>query len=281
MDDLVRDLPTSARVLDLGAGGGSFAYSSTAAGVVAIDVAFPTRRQRCLGRIIACSEALPLKDASIDTVVCNHTFEHFDNLRETLFEINRVIKRDGYLWASIPNGFSFDDDLYRFLFDGGGHVNRFSFASFLRLVERNTQFRAVRYKLLYSGFVYLNPPSPEKLGDYPRMARLLAHIPVRLLRLLLRWGNYLARKVDDVTGSQFSRYGWGFVFRWEQTPAPARLQESRRLEAMPADLNVCFSCGAGHPEPTLLSRLRRFGPWKLYRCPVCDMENVFCSPTFR
>ncbi|HEY2932749.1 MAG TPA: class I SAM-dependent methyltransferase [Acidobacteriota bacterium] len=277
MDDLIRDLPRLARVLDLGAGGGSFVYPSTAAGVTAVDVAFPVGRQPCMGRIIARSEALPLKDASIDVVVCNHTFEHFEKIVETLFEINRVIKRGGFLWVSIPNGFSFDDDLYRFVFSGGGHVNRFSFDSLLRLVECNTQFHAVRFKQLYTGFVYLNPPSPEKLGDYPRTARLLARIPPRFLKFLLRWGNYLARTADDLTGSRFSHYGWGFVFRWEPEPAPRYGKKAARPEPMPADLNVCFSCGAGHPVPTLVPLLQRFVLWKFYRCPVCGTENVFYS----
>ena len=275
MDDLVRDLPETARVLDLGAGGGSFGYGSTQARVIAVDLAFPAQTQPSLGKLIAMSQALPLKDARVDVVVCNHTLEHFENVRDALFEINRVIKTGGHLWAAIPNGFSFDDDLYRFIFSGGGHVNRFTLKSFIALVESNTQFRALSCKVLFSGFVYLRPPSPEKLPDYPPMARLLGRIPKGVLETLLRWGNYSVRLSDRWLGSKMSRYGWGVVFRWEENPVSFRQSALERLQIVPVDVNVCFSCGAGHPEATLLDRLRRFIFWKKYNCPCCGTENIF------
>lgn len=275
MDELIRELPETGRVLDLGAGGGSFSYAATRAKVVAIDLTFPSRTQPSLGRMIARAQALPLRDARVDVVVCNHVFEHFENVQQALFEINRVIKKNGYLWASIPNGFCFDDDFYRFVFSGGGHVNRFSLRSFVVTVEAHTQFRALRYKELYSGFVYLNPPSREKLANYPRSARLLAHIQPRLLECILRWGNYFVRLSDRYLRTKMSHYGWGLVFRWEENPIPHRKAGLHSLESMPADRNVCFSCGAGHPQATLLPRLQRFGLWKIYACPCCGKENVF------
>ena len=275
MDELVRTLSETDRVLDLGAGGGSFSYASTRAGVIAVDLAFPGRTQASMGRLVSRSQALPLRDACVDVVVCNHTLEHFENVADALFEINRVIKRRGYLWAAIPNGFCFDDDLYRFVFSGGGHVNRYSLESFIDLVESHTQFRAVRYKVLYSGFVYLNPPSPEKLPDYPRLARLLARIPPRLLESLLRWGNYLARLSDRRLHSRMSRYGWGVIFCWDDERPARRRDGLESLEVMPADINVCFSCGAGHPEASLTGRLRRIGLWRKYACPCCGKENIF------
>ncbi len=275
MDELVRDLPGTARVLDLGAGGGSFAYHSTQAKVIAVDLAFPSRAQHCSGRVIAGSQSLPFKDATMEVAVCNHTFEHFEHPEETLFELNRVMKVGGHLWAAIPNGFCFDDDLYRFVFAGGGHVNRFSLERFIELVEANTQFRAQRYKKLCSGLVYLNPPASAKLPSYPRRARLLARVPPRLLESILRWANYLTRLSDRYLGSQMSQYGWGIVFRWDANPSPRRKVSAGEIDQMPTDLNVCFSCGAGHPEATLTGRLRRFLLWRMYRCPSCGTENVF------
>jgi SAM-dependent methyltransferase len=276
MDELVRDLSPAARVLDLGAGAGSFSYASTRAKVIAMDLAFPLPTQPAAGRVIARSEALPLRDASADVIVCNHTFEHFAHPEETLFEINRVVKREGYLWASIPSGFCFDDDLYRFVFAGGGHVNRFSLEAFVELVEAHTQFRVLHYKTLYSGLVYLNPPSTERLPDYPRPACWLAHIPPVLLQQALRWGNYATRVSDRYFGSRMSRYGWGIVFRWEEHPAARRKISASQIKQMPADRNVCFSCGAGHPEASLMNKLRRYWFWKIYSCPCCGKENVFC-----
>ena len=97
MDHLVRDLSSTARVLDLGSGGGSFDYSSTSSGVVAVDIAFPTPVQGALGQVCASSSALPLSDESVDVVVSNHTLEHFAELDCALTEIDRVLKAEGTL----------------------------------------------------------------------------------------------------------------------------------------------------------------------------------------
>ena len=187
MEILTHNLPASARVLDLGAGGGSFSYRSTPAGVIAIDLAFPDQAQDCFARVVADAGCLPLRDHSIDVVICNNTLEHFDRAHDTVLEIDRVLGSGGHLWVSVPNGFSFDDGLYRFVFKGGGHVNRFTLSSLLRTIESGTHLSAQSYKMLYSGFVYLSPPPAEKLVHFPRRARVLSYFPPRLLELVLRW----------------------------------------------------------------------------------------------
>src|SRR5205823_6534920 len=73
--------------------------------------------------LCADSSRIPLADKSVDAVVCNHTMEHFPNYEQTLVEIDRVLRDEGFLWIAIPNGYSFDDALYRLIFSGGGHVN--------------------------------------------------------------------------------------------------------------------------------------------------------------
>ena len=113
------------------------------------------------------------------------------------------------------------------------------------------------------------------MGDRPPPPGILAQIPAPLMERLLRWGNYVARLSDRYLRTRLSHYGWGFVFRLEASPEPAGERGPRQWEWMPADINVCFSCGAGHPEKILLPRLRRFLLWRMYRCPSCGQENVF------
>jgi predicted SAM-dependent methyltransferase len=71
-------------------------------------------------------------------VICHHTLEHFDGYRETLAEISRILDPKGWLWIAVPNGYGFDDALYRAVFSGGGHVNRFTYDSLIQDVERIT-----------------------------------------------------------------------------------------------------------------------------------------------
>ncbi len=271
MDDLVRGLPKGAKVLDLGAGGGSFSYRSTEADVLAVDLAFPSGAQPCFARLTADSRALPFRDGSLDVVVCNHTLEHFEEIDAAVAEIDRLLKEGGHLWVAVPDGFLFDDWLYRRLFEGGGHVNRFSLESLIGRVESGTGLRAVRYKKLHSGFVYLNPPDPAKLPYYPPPARRLARIPPRFLEAGVRWLNWLTRKTDRLLGTRTSQYGWGVVFR--RVPAGAA---SPQPKEMPADFNVCHACGAGHVESSLTPLLRRRALlWKFYDCPSCGKPNLF------
>jgi SAM-dependent methyltransferase len=275
MDELVRNLPVSARILDLGAGGGSFAYTSTLAQVVAVDLAFPSPRQPCLGSVIGAAERLPLEDHSMDVVICNHTLEHLTELEGALREINRVLKMGGHLWAAVPNGFSYDDRLYRLVFRGGGHINQFSLQSFVDTLERGTELQALYYKTLHSGLVFLNPPSPEKLPHYPRCARVLGSIPPAMLLSFLRYTNHLVRFVDRHLHSQLSHYGWAVVLRREEAGREANRTDTTHLKSMQEELNVCFSCGTGHPESVLVKVLRPYGFWKTYQCPSCGTTNLF------
>ncbi len=275
MDDLVRDLPASALVLDLGASGGSFSYASTPARVIALDVAFPPHPQESWARTLADSRSLPIKEGVVDVVVCNHTLEHFEDYEASIREIDRVLKPDGFLWAAVPDGFSLDDKFYRYMFEGGGHVNRFSLRSFVSTIESQTGLRARRYKKLHTGFVYLNPPDPLKIQYYPERAQILGRLPARLLRAGLRWLNYLVRICDRLLGTQWSHYGWGVVFGCLKRQDNANLSDLKSLDSMPEDLNVCFSCGAGHPLPTLVNNLKRSLLWKIYVCPSCGNRNLF------
>lgn len=271
MDHLVRSLSPASVVLDLGAGPGSFSYAGTEARVLALDVHFPDASQPAWARVLGDSGAIPLGEATVDVVVCNHTLEHFPDYRRAILEIDRVLRPGGSLWVAVPDGWCLDDRLYRFLFQGGGHVNRFSLASLVEVIENGTRLRARSCKKLYTGFVYLNPPDPRKLPYYPWLTRLLVQTPPRLLKMLLLGMNYSVRLVDRFLRTRLSQYGWALVVRREGDSTrpvtdPARL----RVEA--GDANVCFACGDGHVEATLKPFRVLF--WTCYRCPNCGTRNL-------
>jgi SAM-dependent methyltransferase len=272
MNTLVGRLSEESLVVDLGSGPGSFDYSSADARVLALDLSFPPQRRQGWGAAVAASHRVPLRTACADLVVCNHTLEHFVEIRQALREIGRILKPGGHLWASIPCGYSFDDRFYRFLFHGGGHVNRFGFESFVRLVLRESRLGLVATKKLYSGFVYLNPPPRDRLKHFPRRARLLMRLgPRPFLEALARWVNYLTRRLDCVLSTRLSLYGWAFIFRKLWTAAGDR----RALGDMTEYRNVCFGCGAGHAAETLHPVPGIFGLFHYYHCPACGRNNHY------
>lgn len=282
MEDLVRNLPGTAWVLDLGSGGGSFDYTSTRARVVAVDLQFPPDSQICFARLQARADRLPLRAGVVDVVVCNHSLEHIEELEQALSELNRVIKNGARVWVAIPDGFSWDDRLYRFLFAGGGHVQRFSFRGFLEQMEARSSLRLLRFKALRTGFVYLNPPDPGKVLHYPaRARRLLAYWPASWLETVVRWMNYLVRVIDGLLGTKLSRYGWGFVFEARRDTQATLDSASPSFEEMPEDVNVCFSCGAGHPDATLHPVLFGWALWQFFVCPNCEKLNLFYARSRR
>jgi SAM-dependent methyltransferase len=97
----------TARVLDLGCGGGHVSYRAAphVAEVVACDVTASmleavaaTAAERGLSNItvqLAAAENLPFPDASFDVVLCRFTAHHWHDLEAGLRQVRRVIKSGG------------------------------------------------------------------------------------------------------------------------------------------------------------------------------------------
>lgn len=226
-------------VLDLGAGEGSFPAPDgreSPAGrqvVVRCDIVRP---RQCQDRyVIADSAHLPFRDGVFDTVVANHSLEHVANLQATLGEVGRVIQPDGVFYASVPDARSLADRIYRWLGRGGGHVNAFAAEADLRLqVERVTGLNCRSSRLLFSSFSFLGARS--RANRWQRKLLLFfgaPHVVVAGLTGLLRWLDVLFR-------TQFSRYGWEYVFGSYSQTLPTRCWT-----------NVCSSCGKGVPRAEL------------------------------
>jgi SAM-dependent methyltransferase len=258
-------------VLDLGCGHGSFHYEKCRGRIVAMDIALPenARHMPQVTYIRADSSAIPLSAGSVDVVVSHHTLEHFPNYKETLNEIRRVLNPKGWLWIAVPNGYGFDDKLYRFVFAGGGHVNRFEYKTLVREVEAATGTRLQRSCDLFTSFIYLRRPAEEELQHYPARAGFLGEIPSGFLTFIVLALNASTRLCDKLLGSRYSQYGWGFVFSRGELV----------VDAMPSYFNVCRQCGSGNDAQEIRKRSRRsiFG-LRLYHCPHCGEFNVGVTP---
>ncbi len=189
----------------------------------------------------------------------------------SLQEVDRVLKDEGIIWIAIPNGYSLDDRLYRLVFSGGGHVNRFARKELIKEVHALTRFRLMQEVDLFSSFIYLQKPTLEKYQYYPRRARPLFYIPDTLSIVGILVINTMTRLIDKLLGCRTSQYGWGFVFARKST----RLPPLHR-----AYFNVCSKCGSG----LAATQIREAGKLKqcfgvgLYRCLNCHYVNAFVSP---
>ena len=271
MHDWLLELQTGQRVLDLCSGAGSFSPVGLPCTVVALDEDPEAFQAAPLAtgpyhRALGSSDSIPFANASFDLVICNHGLEHIPAVEKTLSEIGRVLKPDGRLVISIPNGYGLCDAIYRFVFEGGGHVNRFTWPRAVAVVERYAGVHLVSWHKLYSSFAYLYRLR-EALDTRPASLQRRQRSFEKLPRITLYAGQralYRAtRLADRLFHTNLAVYGWAFYFaHLNKTPTE-----------QPAYLNVCMSCGCGHPAADL-SR----GSRPIWRCSVCDTVNPFVKP---
>ncbi len=259
MYEILRILPPGSRVLDLGCSTGSFAQDSTAATVVRLDRELPNGSKAA--RFVQGDAArLPFPGRSLAAVISNHSLEHFDELDSVLDEIGRVLCNGGALFVAVPDASTFTDKLYRWLANGGGHVNPFTSATDLAdRIERATGLRHVGTRLLYSSLSFLNSRNSPR----PRPRRLMllgggAEWPL----FLYTW---LSRRLDRWLKTRTSIYGWALYFGDGIGP----------VDTEPW-VNVCIRCGSGSPLPLLTDHLRVhsfFRFLQIYECPCCGAVN--------
>jgi SAM-dependent methyltransferase len=246
MHEILKRLPASARVLDLGSGGGSFNPAAYLFHTVRVD-AEPAPRLS----VRADAAALPFPPACFDAIVANHSLEHFADLDGALAEIGRVLALSGALYIAVADASTFTERLYRWLARGGGRVNAFTSAEELvRRVERLTGLKSGGVRPLYTSLSFLNPRNRKARA--PRKLILLGGGREPILVLL----TYALRRLDGWFSTRWSLYGWAFYFG--ATPAIG-----------PPWSNVCVRCGAGHPDTKLVK-----GRFSFYRCPHCGARNL-------
>jgi SAM-dependent methyltransferase len=267
---LIGNLPAGARVLDLGAGPGSFPCDRRDLIVVRLDL----ERPHSLGQgsyVLADAARMPFAPASFDLVVSNHSLEHVTALDATVREIGRVLKPDGVLYVAVPDASTLADRIYRWLGRGGGHVNPFrSPEEVAGLVNRLTGLPLRNTTELFSSPSFLN--RHNFVTPPPRRIALFAFGNEPFLAV----GIWILRAVDRRCGTKWSRYGWSFRFGNVAGAPPPEVWIDE------AWINVCVRCGSGHSEPYLRKNapIRKFAglfPW--YRCPACGGFN-FLTPEF-
>jgi SAM-dependent methyltransferase/DNA-directed RNA polymerase subunit RPC12/RpoP len=254
------ELSPSQRILDLGCGAGSLRTQLAGLNVIGVDLdpnELPHNPD--LPAACAASDSLPFATRSFDLVICHHSLEHFRDIPGAIREIRRVLKPEGRLFVSVPDGSSFSDRLYRLLLCGGGHFQRFSFESAVGAVESGTGLHLAAWRELFSSFIFVDRrnfvPAPRGRlpGPLPRRMRWLGHLPSWCFDATRLFLNLSSRLADRCFSTRFSLYGWALAFGPDAKPPVAE----------PGCWNVCMSCGAALDRATGL----------LYRCPRCSTMN--------
>ena len=243
------------RLLDVGCASGNQHARDLACTVIGLDED-PAARPTVLGH----AGDMPFAGGSFDYVVCHHVLEHIADPEPALREVARVLKPAGGLSVAVPDGHGLCDTIYRYLFEGGGHVNRWGRREIVTLVQRTTGLRLVRWRKLYSSFSYLSTMLPMLAAPppdlQPRLLRL-RYVPKRAIRAAHAALYFGSRALGD------GLYGWAFYF--ERTAATA--------VELPAMVNVCVHCGQGSParEMKRLGRLTAL-------CPGCNRRTLYYPP---
>jgi SAM-dependent methyltransferase len=271
LTDWLSALEPAQKVLDLGSGAGSFDYSSLRCCVIGVDSDLSQiGRFATSASVCASGCRLPFAARSFDLVICHNSLEHFADVQSAIDEIARVLKENGRLFISVPDGYSLSDRLYRFLYAGGGHFQRFTFERIVHLIETGISLHLVAWKWLYSSFIYIDranfQPAPRGPlpGPFPRRMRLLGHLPVWFFsaaRLLL---NVATRLLDRLGFLKLSIYGWALAFDCGVTGRP-----THELSLV----NVCTRCGFAANR----YELRPVGK-VVYRCNRCQAYNPLFRP---
>ena len=260
---LMERLAPGARVLDLGAGSGSFPRTRDDLIVVRLDLQVPADRSD--GAYVAADGArLPFRSATFDLVVSNHSLEHVVNPEATLREVARVMRPDATFYVAVPNAATLTDRIYRWMAKGGGHVNAFRRPEeVVNLVERLTGLPHRGTRVLYSSLSFLNAHNFKTRP--PRKILLFARGNEKFLAIFawcLRW-------VDVHLGTHLSQYGWSFYFGAVDAPHTHEHW-----------INVCVRCGSGQSQVFLKKKgiippLPAMFIW--YRCPVCKCRNLLTA----
>src|SRR5262245_4511007 len=111
-------------VLDVGCSGGIIAdeLHRRGARVIGLDIDVPglskarARFAESASFFCADSERMPLADASVDVVICNHIYEHVVDPEQLFAELRRVVRPGGLLYLGLGNRLGVVEPHYRLPF---------------------------------------------------------------------------------------------------------------------------------------------------------------------
>jgi 2-polyprenyl-3-methyl-5-hydroxy-6-metoxy-1,4-benzoquinol methylase len=127
MSYLEKQCQSSARILDVGCGGGMLVQELAKHGFSHVEycdiddylniAAFPVLDRKRLKLVNLNTENLPYRPGQFDVAIVNQTLEHLENPYHVARELHRVLKNGGLAVITVPSGTNIWDKLI-FLFTG-------------------------------------------------------------------------------------------------------------------------------------------------------------------
>ncbi len=165
----IRQIPKTSLILDAGCGIGNILFSLNSNGfnsnkLYGIDI--EEKLVKIAKESISSSnfmsgtiESIPFKDTVFDYIACYDLLEHVPDPKKAIHEISRVLKKDGYIYMTVADGYSINDILFRLggniLRGRSSHIQRFRKDTVLRLLELNG-FKVIEIENIRACFlVYL------------------------------------------------------------------------------------------------------------------------------
>lgn len=175
--DVTRHFPSTARVLDVGAGTGWLAahvpdYTGVEVSPEAVQEAQQAGRNVMLGDL---RDGLPFPDASFDGVIAKDVLEHVEDPAAVVREVRRVLVGGGVVFASSP-------DAQRSAWDDYTHVRPFTRRAYRQLfADQGLTVDRVGYESVIPGSSIVSGWTRSKRRPLPLRA--------------LAWAPFLRRNV--------------------------------------------------------------------------------------
>jgi SAM-dependent methyltransferase len=142
---LIRKFIISGNVLDIGCGTGEFLKETKRQGYYSIGIE-PNSRARDIAMkqnglfVIEEKEIENLPPHIFDIITMWHVLEHFSNLKSSIYQIQKLLKKNGILVIAVPNSDSWDARHYQkywAAYDLPRHLYHFNQKSLVNLFHRN------------------------------------------------------------------------------------------------------------------------------------------------
>ena len=89
-------------------------------------------------------KSIPFEDNSFDIIILDQVLEHLSNLKLTMKEIKRVLKKGGLLYIGVPDVDGYNDDIYYWIIRE--HIQHFSIVG-IKLLAQTNGFEFLEHEL--------------------------------------------------------------------------------------------------------------------------------------
>lgn len=107
LSTFLNNVPPTTRILNLGCGDGKFSDFLKQQGfsnIVDVDISISLLKfDKHSKKILGDAENISFKEKTFDVLLMTDVIEHIENRKKTVYELFRVLKKDGHVFITYPN----------------------------------------------------------------------------------------------------------------------------------------------------------------------------------